>query len=337
MSETTVENKAVATTPKPLMLSGGAPRAVVPASLEDVRRMAAVMVQAGQFGRPRDADDTAAKIAQASIVLLQGLELSLTPMQALNGIAIISGRPSVWGKLARALVLRAGHRIDEWVENDGDEEKQINFCKITRGDTGAETVRKFSIKDAKRAKLWSPDEQVKRFNKWEKKDEIVDNDSPWHKYWPRMMQHRPFAYCAADACPEALLGMPTAEEMRDMQDHEAERDRGDITPVVAPPPPPAAQTEPETPTATDAMTTVALMVEPDAPVVPEQKQDDPEVEAAATACVMAMGTAKTVARLDQLKEALDAKFDGRISGAIEIEVGTAYDVAAERINSEAAK
>lgn len=342
-----MSDNAVETKPKLPIVAGSAPKAVVPTNVDEVRRIASIMVQAGQFGKPRDGDDINAKIAQASIVLFQGLELGLTPMQSLNGIAIISGRPSVWGKLARALVRRAGHTIREWVENEGDEEKQINYCEITRKDTGEKVVRKFSITDAKRAKLWSPDPKIKRWNKWDKKEEVVENDSPWHKYWPRMMQHRPFAYAASDACPEALLGMMTAEELQDMRQHEAEEDRGPV--MAAPPPPLAADTLADDAAAireaisqpADPNKTIGdLKREADEPLFVEQDAEQiagnrphvdpiehpaPDMREALEGFAAGCDKAKAMDRLDKLLTAFEEKFDGYIDDEIGPAVAEIYE------------
>ena len=83
---------------------------------------------------------------------LQGLELGIPPMQAVQQIAIIGGRCTIWGDLVPALIWRADHKIREWVEGEGD--ARVAWCEITRGDNGEIIKRKFSVEDAKRAGLW---------------------------------------------------------------------------------------------------------------------------------------------------------------------------------------
>ena len=44
--------------------------------------------------------------------ILYGAELGIGPMQSLNCIHVIEGKPSMAPELMRALVAKAGHRID---------------------------------------------------------------------------------------------------------------------------------------------------------------------------------------------------------------------------------
>jgi hypothetical protein len=80
--------------------------------------------------------------------VLYGEELGLGPMQSLNSIHVIEGKPSMSPELMRGLVARAGHRIDV-KESSGD--------KVTlwgkRADTGSEATVSWSMKDAQLAGL----------------------------------------------------------------------------------------------------------------------------------------------------------------------------------------
>ena len=98
------------------------------------------------------ADSEEKALAQATMAVLQGLELGIPPMQAVQQIAIIGGRCTIWGDLIPALIWRAGHKIREWIEGEGD--ARVAWCEITRGDNGEIIKRKFSVEDAKRAGLW---------------------------------------------------------------------------------------------------------------------------------------------------------------------------------------
>src|SRR3954452_5525102 len=55
--------------------------------------------------------------------LIWGQEVGLGPLQALNGIAVISGRPAIWGDAALALVRShpACTSIREGVDGEGDD------------------------------------------------------------------------------------------------------------------------------------------------------------------------------------------------------------------------
>jgi len=80
--------------------------------------------------------------------ILYGEELGLGPMQSLNSIHVIEGKPSMSPELMRGLVARAGHRIDV---------KESSSDKVTvwgkRIDTGSEATVTWSMKDAQLAGL----------------------------------------------------------------------------------------------------------------------------------------------------------------------------------------
>ena len=80
--------------------------------------------------------------------ILYGHELGLGPMQALSSIHVIQGKPSASPELMRALIARAGHRID--VTEATDERVVLHG---SRRDTGAEATVTWTIADANRAGL----------------------------------------------------------------------------------------------------------------------------------------------------------------------------------------
>jgi hypothetical protein len=80
--------------------------------------------------------------------ILYGSELGLGPMQALSSIHVIEGKPSMSPELMRALVARAGHRLDvKLASND----KVVLWGK--RADNDSEATVEWSMKDAQQAGL----------------------------------------------------------------------------------------------------------------------------------------------------------------------------------------
>ena len=164
--------------------------------------------------------------------------LAIPPMQAVQQIAMIGGRCTIWGDLIPALVWTAGHTIREWIEGEGD--ARVAWCEITRGDNKEVIRRKFSVEDAKRAGLWDTRPKLKRkdnANTWREED----NDSPWYRYDERMLQMRARGFCARDGVPDALHGLyirEEAEEERpsndDTQDKVVAMDAEDVLPPPAP-------------------------------------------------------------------------------------------------------
>ena len=80
--------------------------------------------------------------------ILTGYELGLGPMQSLRMVNVIDGRPAASAELMRALVNRAGHRIDV-VEARQD---RVTLAGVRR-DTGAQAKVTWTIGDAQQAKL----------------------------------------------------------------------------------------------------------------------------------------------------------------------------------------
>jgi len=126
-----------------------------------------------------------------------GAELGLAPMQALQCIANINGRPSIWGDSAKALCLASQvcEAIDETIEGEGTPNpKAVCVCK--RRGHGSPVRAEFSVEDAKRAGLWG-------------------KSGPWTAYPKRMLQLRARGFALRDAFPDILRGLVTAEEAQD--------------------------------------------------------------------------------------------------------------------------
>jgi hypothetical protein len=171
------------------------------------------------------------------MAVLQGLELGIPPMQAVQGIAVINGRCCVFGDLIPALIWKHGHKIKEWIEGEGD--GRVAWCEITRGDNGEVIKRKFSVEDAKRAGLWSTEATVRKWNKWKKPEPAFEdkpNDSPWFRYQDRMLQMRARGFCARDGASDVLRGMGVREEMEDLSRTREARDITPEKPVSSMPP-----------------------------------------------------------------------------------------------------
>jgi hypothetical protein len=124
-----------------------------------------------------------------------GSELGLTPMQSVQNIACIGGRPVVFGDAMLALVL-AHPDCEDVVESA---ENGVAVCTVKRRGR-APIVRRFSTGDAKTAQLWG-------------------KSGPWSTYPDRMLQMRARGFALRDAFPDVLKGLITAEEARDIPPH----------------------------------------------------------------------------------------------------------------------
>lgn len=142
-----------------------------------------------------------------------GYEMGLAPMQALQNIAVINGKPSVYGDTALALVQASPvcEDVQEFFEDEGTP-NPVAVCVAKRKNRSPVTVR-FSIEDAKRAGLWG-------------------KQGPWQAYPKRMMQMRARGFALRDAFPDVLKGLITAEEAQDYPDEA--KPAVDITPPAKP-------------------------------------------------------------------------------------------------------
>ncbi|MFW8695518.1 hypothetical protein ACOI9Y_33635, partial [Mesorhizobium japonicum] len=82
------------------------------------------------------------------VAIQWGMELGLQPMQAMQNIAVINGRPSLWGDAVIALA-RSSPLCEYIYESDDGE---TATCRVKRRGE-EEQVRTFSMADAKLAGL----------------------------------------------------------------------------------------------------------------------------------------------------------------------------------------
>ncbi len=158
------------------------------------------------------------------VAVQTGAELGLKPMQSLQGISVINGRPGIWGDAMWALVI--SHPEYE----DSHEEKTDTGCTITLKRRGrSAVVVTFTLDDAKKAGL-------------------AGKQGPWQTAPKRMMQMRARAFAARDLFADALKGIKSIEELRDYPtDERVERD---ITPAPAAAATISAPARPELPVCT---------------------------------------------------------------------------------------
>lgn len=187
-----------------IQFKAGAPlAAIVPTSFEDVQRIARMAVTAGLFkGERKDNED--ALIGKATMAIMQGLEVGLPPMQAIQQIAVINGRCVIWGDAVPALLWANGFKVKEWTEAN------VAYCTVTRPD-GSEVTRQFSEADARKARLW--DERATVTKTWDGKSEQKPNDSPWFRFPLRMLQMRARGFAVRDGAADVMRGIYMREEI----------------------------------------------------------------------------------------------------------------------------
>jgi hypothetical protein len=134
----------------------------------------------------------AGKPGDVLVALQMGAEVGLAPMQALQSIAVINGRPSIWGDALVAICM--AHHAFESIQEEvvGD----VATCTVVRRGMPP-VVRTFSVDDAKKAALWG-------------------KAGPWQQYPKRMLQMRARGFALRDAFPDALRGLISREEAEDI-------------------------------------------------------------------------------------------------------------------------
>ncbi len=197
------------TTPVVPVKAGGRVAAFNPQTFEEAKALAQMLAKDGDIVPEQFRGKPGSILAAMSL----GAEKGFSPITALQHIAVINGRPSIWGDAIPALIQQHGHMLEEWHEGSGDNLKAV--CRITRKDTGQEIVREFSVEDAKRAGLWETEAKVTRRKKGGNGTYTKDNDSPWWKYPKRMLQMRARGLCARDGVADVMLGLSVAEEQND--------------------------------------------------------------------------------------------------------------------------
>jgi hypothetical protein len=194
---------------KELITQGGF--SLVPQNMNEALEFATLIAKSDMV--PKDYKNNPGNVI---VAVQMGLDLGLSPMQSLQNIAVINGRPCVWGDSQLAIVKAHPECMD--VVESYDEIKKIATCIVTRkGQTPVK--RTFSDEDANRAGL-------------------LNKPGPWKQYPQRMMQMRARSFALRDSFPDALKGISQAEEVQDIPEKTTSRKNPSSTkadPVKHPP------------------------------------------------------------------------------------------------------
>lgn len=166
-------------------------RFLVPANFQEAFQIAEMLSQSEMVPKNYQRKPNDIVIAMA-----MGAELGFQPLQSLQNIAVINGRPSVWGDAFRALIIGAPDLVEfkEWYEND------TANCLIKRRLASGAVVEfhgSFSLEDAKQAGL-------------------LGKQGPWTQYTKRMQQWRALGFAGRDAYADRLRGIWLDVEAQDL-------------------------------------------------------------------------------------------------------------------------
>lgn len=169
------------------VLAGTPLRAIVPDSLDSAFRLATAFVAGGITPRGMQRPE------QVMIAILAGMEVGLTPLQAVQGIYIVNGRPTLFGDSLVAVVRGSGRCawIKEWIEGSGD--TVVAFCETLRVGEPEPVRRSFTWAQAKKAGL-------------------TTKDGPWSSFPARMLAIKARNFCLRDVYADVLRGLSDDDE-----------------------------------------------------------------------------------------------------------------------------
>lgn len=218
----------------PSLQSGGQVRAIVPQDFDGAWRIANAVAKAGMAPKGLETPE------KAMVAIMHGMEVGMTPMAALQSIAVVNGRPTIWGDGAIGLVRSSGKL--EWIKETitGVDDSMVATCEVKRKGDPEPVKATFSVADAKKAGLWG-------------------KQGPWQQYPKRMLAMRARAFVLRDTFADILRGLGIAEEVGDYQPMR------DVTPSTppSPPKPPVPPSATSTSTSDDAPASAGQRAEGD--------------------------------------------------------------------------
>jgi len=187
---------------------------IAPASMGELMQFARLVADSELV--PKDYRN---KPGNVVIAIQMGSDVGLSPMQAIQAIAVINGRATLWGDTMLAVVQASPLCVDVVEMSEADIRKQ-GFAKCTAKRQGREDkTSTFSIEDAKTAGLWG-------------------KQGPWTTAPARMLKMRARAFALRDQFPDVLRGIASAEEQVDIIEAR-------VVSMDTPTPPPAAPSAPK--------------------------------------------------------------------------------------------
>ena len=142
--------------------------------------------------------DYRGKPGDTLIAMLMGLELGLNPIQSLQNIAVINGKPSIYGDALLALM--QNHPAFGGITESFDDATMTASCTVWRKG-GEQHTQIFSQADAQTAGLWG-------------------KQGPWKQYPKRMLQWRARGFAIRSQFADALAGLITQDEAEDIPSNE---------------------------------------------------------------------------------------------------------------------
>jgi len=188
------------------------------ANLDQAMTFAQTLIENGSAPKGATAGGIVASVQAGREIRTPARPEGLGPMQSIQLIPSINGRPFIMGDLAKAVVLESGvlkedTAFEEWLTGERGTDDWTAHCKSHRKGDPEPVEHTFSWADAKRANLSS-------------------KSGPWKEYPQRQLMYRARGFHVRDQYAGLMLGLHTYEEGRDMP-RSAIRD---VTPPTGPDP-----------------------------------------------------------------------------------------------------
>ena len=148
------------------------------------------------------------------VAMMWSHSLGIPIVQGLQGIAVINGKPSLYGDALLAVCMGSGKMADIEETVTGNADNLTATCKVTRRGKPTPVVSTFSMADARAAGL-------------------LGKPGPWKQYTSRMLKMRARAFALRDAFPDVLSGIASAEEMQDVEGTATEKATENVAEQVA--------------------------------------------------------------------------------------------------------
>lgn len=180
---------------KPPLLAGGGIGAIIPQDIDQVWRLATIIVKAGMAPKSLDT------VEKATVAMIHGMEVGLKPMQSMQSIAVINNMPSIYGDAMLGIVIASpvyGDHVESIEFDDQGNPWQATCSAVRKGDTRWRT-QTITRAQAQKAGWWN-------------------KQGPWSATPQRMLQMRARGWCLRDTFPDVLRGLVLAEEAEDMVD-----------------------------------------------------------------------------------------------------------------------
>ncbi len=173
------------------------PEFLAPRSLAAVRELAQLIACAEWAPDSYRDVERNYSVAKIELAIMQGAVVGLGPIASVQSIALIDGKPAIWGDGALAVVAHSGLLDDMAEEYFTDAEEGLTaISTLRRRDRPTPIVGRFSLAMAEEAQL-------------------TQREGPWRFYPRRMLMMRARSWALRDGFADVLRGLSIREEVED--------------------------------------------------------------------------------------------------------------------------